>query len=103
MNIDLNFSQETYASIGKTFHLFILSFIYSFVSSVHFILFAPNFSCFLFLNMVTNNMNKASFVFTFFFAGFSLIAGSVSDKYPRNVIAIVGMNGGAIYFSVVLL
>ena len=32
----------------------------------------------------------ASFVFTIFFASFSLIAGGISDRYPRNYIAILG-------------
>ena len=32
----------------------------------------------------------ASFVFTVFFATFSLVAGGISDRYPRNWIAIVG-------------
>ena len=47
INVSLNFSQETYATL-------------------------------------------ASFVFTVFFSGFSLVAGSVADKYPRNLIAIIG-------------
>lgn len=47
INVDLNFSQETYAIL-------------------------------------------ASFVFTVFFSGISLFAGSVADKYPRNLIAIIG-------------
>ena len=32
----------------------------------------------------------ASFVFTVFFATFSLVAGGISDRYPRNWIAIIG-------------
>ena len=32
----------------------------------------------------------ASFVFTVFFATFSLVAGGISDRYPRNWIALLG-------------